>query len=108
MCARTSRPRSAAIRELENDLRDAFERIRALEGQTPQARQLQLEADQAAADLAESGYDREDDPGPEVDNAPALYWEHVCGAHRDQRGLPVEPQPRDCPDCRFRDLPGGV
>ena len=44
------------IRELENDLRDAFERIRALEGQTPQAQRLQLEADQAAADLAESGY----------------------------------------------------
>ena len=72
------------IRELENDLRDAFERIRALEGQTPRARQLQLEADLAAADLAESGYDRhgrdcqcsycatdelepeEYDPGPEV------------------------------------------
>jgi len=56
------------IRELENDLRGALERIRALEGQTPQARQLQLEADQAAADLAESGYDREYDPGPEVDD----------------------------------------
>jgi hypothetical protein len=37
---------------------DALERIRALEGQTPQARRLQLEADLAAADLAESGYDR--------------------------------------------------
>ena len=46
------------IRELQDDLRDAIERIRALEGHTPQARQLQLEADQAAADLAESGYDR--------------------------------------------------
>ena len=44
------------IRELANDLREAFERIRALEGQTPQAQRLQLEADQAAADLAESGY----------------------------------------------------
>jgi chromosome segregation ATPase len=49
------------IRELENDLRGALERIRALEGQTPQARQLQLEADQAAADLAESGYDPGED-----------------------------------------------
>lgn len=46
------------IRALEDDLRGALERIRALEGQTPQARQLQLEADQAAADLAESGYGR--------------------------------------------------
>lgn len=44
------------IGELENDLRDAFERISALEQQTPQAQRLQLEADQAAADLAESGY----------------------------------------------------
>lgn len=56
------------IRELQDDLRDALERIRALEGQTPQARQLQLEADLAAADLAESGHDRECDPGPEVDD----------------------------------------
>ena len=46
------------IRVLEDDLRGTFERIRALEGQTPQAQRLQLEADQAAADLAESGYDR--------------------------------------------------
>jgi predicted nucleic acid-binding Zn-ribbon protein len=43
------------IRELEDDLRGALERIRALEEETPQARQLQLEADLAAADLAESG-----------------------------------------------------
>jgi chromosome segregation ATPase len=46
------------IRELEDDLREALERIRALERQTPQAQQLQLEADLAGADLAESGYDR--------------------------------------------------
>ena len=43
---------------LRRRLDDALERIGALEKQTPQARQLQLEADQAAADLAESGYDR--------------------------------------------------
>jgi chromosome segregation ATPase len=49
------------IRELENDLRGALERIRALEQDAPQARQLQLEADQAAADLAMSGYGREED-----------------------------------------------
>ena len=48
-------------------MREALERIRTLEGQTPQARQLQLEADLAAADLAESGYDREYDLGPEAD-----------------------------------------
>jgi len=44
------------IHELADDLRDALNRIHVLEDQTPQARQLQLEADQAAADLAESGY----------------------------------------------------
>ena len=43
---------------LREDLSRAEDRIRGLEGQTPQARQLQLEADLAAADLAESGYDR--------------------------------------------------
>jgi hypothetical protein len=48
----------AAAARLRGQLDDALERLRALEQQTPQARQLQLEADQAAADLAESGYDR--------------------------------------------------
>jgi hypothetical protein len=43
---------------LRGQLADAIERIRSMEADTPQARQLQLEADQAAADLAESGYDR--------------------------------------------------
>jgi hypothetical protein len=47
-----------ALNEYERDLADARRRIRQLEQQTPQARHLQLEADQAAADLAESGYDR--------------------------------------------------
>jgi len=73
--------------ELSRGLDDALGRIADLEKQTPQARQLQLEADLAAADLAESGYDRhgrdcqcsycatdeepehaEYDPGPEVDD----------------------------------------
>jgi hypothetical protein len=48
----------ASAARLRGQLDDAVERIRVLEQQTPQARQLQLEADQAAADLAESGYDR--------------------------------------------------
>jgi hypothetical protein len=42
---------------LREDLSRAEERIRGLESQTPQARQLQLEAD-LAADLAGSGDDR--------------------------------------------------
>jgi hypothetical protein len=44
----------------EARLRELEERLAALEKDTPQARQLQYEADVAAADLAESGYD--DDP----------------------------------------------
>jgi hypothetical protein len=76
----------AAALGLRSQLDGALERIRSLEQQTPQARQVQLEADLAAADLAESGYDRhggdcqcsycatdepepdEYDPGPEVDD----------------------------------------
>ena len=46
------------ISGLRRQLDDALDRIGDLEKQTPRARQLQLEADQAAADLAESGYDR--------------------------------------------------
>jgi hypothetical protein len=34
-------------------------RVSGLERDTPEARQLQYEADLAAADLAESGYDRD-------------------------------------------------
>jgi hypothetical protein len=44
-------------RELRTDLRDALERIRALEGSTPEARQARYQADVALADLAASGYD---------------------------------------------------
>jgi hypothetical protein len=35
---------------------------------------------------------------------PVHCWDHVCDAHRDQFGFPVQPPPRDCPDCRFRDM----
>jgi hypothetical protein len=45
------------ICELRGQLHTAMIRIIALEADTPQARQLQLEADLAMADLAESGYD---------------------------------------------------
>lgn len=55
----------AAVRDLRDQLDEAFDRIADLEKQTPQARQLQLEADLAMADLAESGY-RPDDYGPPV------------------------------------------
>jgi hypothetical protein len=84
------------IAQLERQVEELAGRVQALEGQTPQARQLQYEADVAAADLATSGYaddppvgadrhgpgclcpycpDEEDepepgdyDPGPEVDD----------------------------------------
>ena len=49
---------ASLVAGLREDLSRAEDRIRGLEAQTPQARQLQLEADLAAADLAESGYDR--------------------------------------------------
>jgi hypothetical protein len=81
---RVTRELHGDVRELRGRLATAERRIRDLEAQTPQARQLQMEADLAAADLAESGYDRhglgcdcpecydpepeEYDPGPEVDD----------------------------------------
>jgi hypothetical protein len=50
------------VRELRALIEDAAgklaARVRELEAQTPQAQRLQHEADLAAADLAESGYDR--------------------------------------------------
>jgi hypothetical protein len=46
------------LSDLRRELQDALRRVGELEQQTPQARQVQLEADKAAADLAESGYDR--------------------------------------------------
>jgi hypothetical protein len=48
---------ASLVAGLREDLSRAEDRIRDLESQTPQARQLQLEADLAAADLAKSGYD---------------------------------------------------
>jgi hypothetical protein len=60
-----SRRIAGLVETLQRQLDDALDRIAALEKQTPQARQLQLEADLAAADLAESGY-RPDDYGPPV------------------------------------------
>jgi hypothetical protein len=87
---RVTRELRQDVRELRGGLELAEQRIRELEGQTPQAQQLQLEADQAAADLAESGYDRhgrdcwcsycatdepdpgEYDPGPEAGDEGAM------------------------------------
>jgi hypothetical protein len=83
---RVTRDLRQDVRELRGALELAEQRISELEKHTPQAQQLQLEADLAAADLAESGYDRHGrdcqcsycatdepetdkyDPGPEVDD----------------------------------------
>jgi hypothetical protein len=46
-----------AIRQLRQDVRELRGLVAALECQTPAARQARYEADVAAADLAESGYD---------------------------------------------------
>jgi hypothetical protein len=50
----------AVLAERQDEARQLAERVKALEAQTPQAQQLQYEADVAAADLAASGY--ADDP----------------------------------------------
>ena len=47
------------LRELRAELTSALERIRQLEGSTPEARQAEHEADLAKADLAASGYTKE-------------------------------------------------
>lgn len=103
------------------DLRDALDRIRQLEQQTPQARQLQLEADQAAADLAEdeswrsaladyavaSGaaeYDDEDVPGEPPFAAVPRLRRVLCtrtvwtDGNPEPCGLPVDHEPDEkCP-----------
>ena len=81
----------AALRELREDLTAALGRIRQLEQQTPGARQLQLEADQAAADLAESGYDR-DEPEDESWRSMLADYAVASGAaeYDDEDGDPEE------------------
>ena len=48
--------REERIHELEDGLRDALNRIHVLEGEAPQARQLQAELDATLADNAAAGY----------------------------------------------------
>jgi hypothetical protein len=48
---------TAEVSSLRGQLDRALDRIGALEAASPEARQLQYEADLAAADLTESGYD---------------------------------------------------
>jgi hypothetical protein len=62
------------IAELQDELADARERIRALEAATPQARRPEYERDVAMADLADAGY--LDDP---CDDAGAVPYCRTCG-----------------------------
>jgi hypothetical protein len=52
---------SGALTDAVDRIEALEKRVRSLENDTPQARQLQLEADLAAADLAASGYGPADD-----------------------------------------------
>ncbi len=102
---------------LRGQLADALERIRALEGQTPQARQLQLEADQAAADLAAAGCSWQEDEAragepedicPETsDGYHCTHWQEgisrccACGSEPDEDQA-AEPEPEQYdpgPEC---------
>jgi hypothetical protein len=76
------------IRELRGQLDAAMNWRQALEHQTPQARQLRLEADLAAVDLAESGYD--DRPPPIGTDRHGVSCQ--CPYCYD------EPEPDDCDD----------
>jgi hypothetical protein len=90
------------VRELRGQLDSVMTRIRALEADTPQARQLQLEADLAAADLAESGYGRHgpgcqcpyccDDPDDCDDYHPGPECDDQGGMSEYQHGLPDDGQ----------------
>ena len=95
---------------LREDLGRAEERIAALEQQTPQARQLQLEADQAAADLRASRYveglttecrDRWHDNCP-----PAVRCD--CECHLDDEDQGGEPEPGEYDPGPGADDEGGM
>ena len=73
----------AQLGELSRDLEGALGRIRALEGQTPRARQLQAELDATLADNAAAGYG--EDYCGEPDDDEDDHWRETytcsrCGA----------------------------
>jgi hypothetical protein len=71
---------------LREDLGRAEDRLAGLEAQTPQGRQLQLEADLAAADLAESGYDERGDPIDADRHGPGCRCPWCPGPEPDEPG----------------------
>ena len=62
------------VRGLREDLGRAEERIRALEADTPQARQLQSELDATLADNAAAGYGEDCDGEPEEYDPGEFRW----------------------------------
>jgi hypothetical protein len=74
---------------LREELTAALERIRVLEQQTPHARQLQYEADQAAADLAASGYDERGEPFGADRHGPGCLCPY-CPPEEDDPSLEVD------------------
>lgn len=76
----------ARIRELEDGLADALARIRQLEQQTPQARQLEHEADLAAADRDDD--EPEDEPEDEPWRSTLADYAVASGAAEYDDGEP--------------------
>jgi hypothetical protein len=76
---------ASLVAGLRGDLSRAEDRIRGLEAQTPQARQVRLEADLAAADLAESGYDRWPPEGADR-HGPGCQYPECDDPEPDQHG----------------------
>jgi hypothetical protein len=82
----------------EGRIRELARRIEALERSTPQAHQLQHEADIAAADLAESGFDNDPPVGADRHGPGCL-----CPYCPDD-----EPEPEDCDPGPEADDEGGM
>jgi len=89
---RVTRELRGDVRELRGRLGTAERRIRELEDQTPHARQLQLEADLAAADLAESGCDLWPPEGADR-HGPGCQCPEC---HDPESAEPIEARPRGC------------
>jgi hypothetical protein len=81
---------ASLVAGLRGHLSRAEDRIRGLEAQTPQARQLQLEADLAAADLAERGYDRWPPEGADR-HGPGYQYPECDDPEPDQHGPGTQP-----------------
>ena len=84
------REMTSLVAGLREGLSRAEDRIRGLEAQTPQARQVRLEADLAAADLAESGHDRWPPEGADR-HGPPCQCPNCSDPEPDQHGPGTQP-----------------